>query len=335
MWRKSFLLTLLIALSIFRSEAQVWVDTVGKPYRLRWNEYALRPSPKRIAGVTTGCTAAFGLALAGLSVAWYGRYERGNFRWFDDGREWNQIDKTGHIFAPYFIANWTYDMYRWAGVSNQKAAIASGILGMGFISAIEVLDGFSVKWGASWSDLAANGAGALLSSGQYLLWGEQRILLKYSLHEVQYTDPELRQRAQQLYGRSFGERILKDYNGITMWLSFNLHSFNKKIKPTWLNIAVGYGAGNMYGGFENKWTDEIGVVHDRSDVKRYRKFLLSIDADLTRIPVRSKGLRTFLKVLNIVKLPMPALEFNTLGQFVIHPLYFLNWEYPIVIPMKK
>lgn len=331
----SFLLPIFFSLCFFSLQAQMWVDTVGRSFKTHWSERSAQPNPYRITGVSVGCSAAFGAALAGLSIAWYGKYDKGPFHWFDDGKEWNQIDKTGHVFAPYFIANWTYDMYRWAGVNNRNAAIASGILGMGFISAIEVLDGFSAKWGASWSDLAANGAGALLSTGQYLLWGEQRILLKYSFHEVRYPERELRDRAQQLFGQQFGERILKDYNGITMWLSINLHSFNHRIKPAWLNLAIGYGAGNMYGGFENKWTDREGKEHDRTDVQRYRKFLISIDADFTRIPVKSKGLRTFLRILNIVKLPMPALEFNTLGQFVLHPMYFLNWEYPIVIPMKK
>ena len=53
------------------------------------------------------------------------------------------------------------------------------------------------------------------------------------------------------------ERMLKDYNGQTYWLSANLKSFFQGSNiPAWLNVAVGYGADGMFGGFENKWIDE-------------------------------------------------------------------------------
>ena len=171
----------------------------------------------------------------------------------------------------------------------------------------------------------------LVFNRQYLIWKEQRISIKYSLHAVNYTRGELRNRADDLYGTSLGEKILKDYNGITTWLSFNLYSFNHNIKPKWLNIAVGYGAGNMYGGFENTWTDKAGVFHDRRDVKRYRKFFISLDADFTKFKTNSKAGKMILGILNIVKLPMPALEFNTLGQVVFHPMYFLNLDVPLYL----
>jgi hypothetical protein len=59
--------------------------------------------------------------------------------------------------------------------------------------------------------------------------------------------------------------------------------------------------------------------------------VISIDADFTKIPTRTRTGRVLLGLLNTIKLPAPALEFNTLGQVVFHPLYFLNWEVPLYI----
>lgn len=286
---------------------------------------------KRLTGVTVGTVGVYSAFMAIVGVEWYGKQPNGKFHWFSDEREWNQIDKAGHFFVPYFTTTFTYNMLRWSGMKNTPAALTAGAFGFLSLAAIEIPDGMSNKYGASWSDLVFNFGGAALATTQYLIWKEQRITIKYSLHAVDYPKGELRDRANELYGSSFGEKILKDYNGITTWVSFNLYSFNHNIKPKWLNIAFGYGAGNMYGGFENKWTDKNGVYHDRSDVKRYRKFFISLDADFTKFKTNTKAGKMVLGILNIVKLPMPALEFNTLGQVVFHPMYFLNLDVPLYL----
>jgi hypothetical protein len=284
---------------------------------------------KRLIGVTTGTVGAYTAVMTGVGFVWYGKMKLSKFHWFDDSKEWLQIDKTGHFFAPYMVTTYSYNMLRWSGMKNTPAALIAGAFGFVSMSAVEIPDGLSEKYGASWSDIVFNFAGSALATTQYLIWKEQRITTKFSFHAVNYPRGELRERAESLYGKSFIERVLKDYNGTTMWLSFNLYSFNHKIKPEWLNVAFGYAAGNMYGGFENKWTDKNGVMHDRSDLKRYRRFFISVDADYTKFRTRSKAGKAILGVLNVIKLPMPAIEFNTLGQVVFHPMYFLNLEVPV------
>lgn len=301
------------------------------PFKKSFLDFPEKVNKKRLAGVSIGTVGLYSAIMVGVGIEWYGKQSLGKFHWFNDSREWNQIDKVGHFYVPYFVTTATYNMLRWSGMKNTPAALAAGAFGFISMSAIEIPDGFSNKYGASWSDLIFNFGGAALATAQYLAWKEQRITIKYSLHAVNYPQGDLRQRANELYGTSFAEKILKDYNGITMWASINLYSFNHRIKPRWLNIAIGYGAGNMYGGFENKWTDKNGVYHDRSDVKRYRKFLISIDADFTKFKTRSKAGKVVLGILNIVKLPMPALEFNTLGQVIFHPMYFLNLDVPLYL----
>ena len=98
-------------------------------------------------------------------------------------------------------------------------------------------------------------------------------------------------------------------------------------------MAFGYGAQNMYGGFENKWCAEGGAddliencppdkIIDRTDIQRIRQFYLSADIDWTRIPTKSKALKTFFSLLNIIKIPFPAIEFNTARQVKWHWLMF-------------
>ena len=92
--------------------------------------------------------------------------------------------------------------------------------------------------------------------------------------------------------------------------------------PGWLNIAFGYGAEGMLGGFENKWTDKNNAVQTRYDIERNRQFYISPDIDFTRIKTNSKSLRTLFSVLNCIKVPAPALMINSKGKLKAYAVYF-------------
>ena len=142
----------------------------------------------------------------------------------------------------------------------------------------------------------------------------------------------LRDRADELYGTGAIEQLLKDYNRQAYWLSINTASFFPgQQRAKWLNVAIGYGAGGMYGGFENLWENNDGMEMDYSAVRRYRQFFLSVDIDMMRIPTRSKGAKVAFYILNVFKMPAPAIEINTMGEIIFHPMYFLNWDVPIYI----
>jgi hypothetical protein len=152
--------------------------------------------------------------------------------------------------------------------------------------------------------------------------------MKFSTAPVSYPT-SVQQRADDLYGTSFAERMLKDYNGQVYWLSVNPRSFmnDQSSFPGWLNIAAGYGAGGMLGGFENAWTDEAtGKLLTRHDIARYRKFYFAPDLDLTRIKTESRALQLAFVLLNIVKFPAPAIEINTLGEIRFHPMLYANYS---------
>ncbi len=255
-----------------------------------------------------------------LDHAWYSGYSRMGFHFFDDLPEWNQMDKAGHIWTTYQVSRATTEMWKWAGLSRHKAAVLGTASGMVYQGIIELQDAYSAEWGFSWSDIAANALGAGGFLAQELGWQEQRIQVKFSYWPMQHP-PVLRDRRNQLFGAKATERIVKDYNAQIYWLSGNLSSFLPESRlPRWLNVSMGYGAGGLYGGRSNSWTDTAGVVHDYASIQRLRKFYLSLDADLTRIPTNSKLLRTVFFVLNAVKLPAPAMEFNNGGNIRFHLL---------------
>jgi hypothetical protein len=257
-----------------------------------------------------------------LNQAWYSQYQRVGFHLFDDWGEWMQMDKAGHALSTYAGSRVAADCWRWAGMDRRKASWTASLSSMGYLTMVEILDGFSEKWGFSPGDMIFNAAGAGLFLSQELAWGEQRVKMKLGYRPVSY-ESSLHQRVDALFGTSPSERFLKDYNGQTIWLSGNIRSFLPSAPvPNWLNIAIGHGARSMLGGRENRWEDNSGALTDRSDILRYRRFFLSLDVDLSRIPVRNRFLRSAMSVINIVKIPAPALEIDGRGRIRGHLLYF-------------
>jgi len=252
----------------------------------------------------------YGGSLIILNNTWYKNYPKTSFQTFNDSREWLQMDKAGHAWTAYNTGKASTAMWKWAGLSNKSATLLGGLSGTAYLTVIEILDGHSAEWGWSWADMGANLAGSGLFIGQQLGWGEQRIQFKFSFHRMNYGEPSLDERAGELFGNTWYERMLKDYNGQTYWLSANLKSFFPKSKiPAWLNIAVGYGADGMYGGFENLAFDENNnIIFDRRDIPRRRQFYISPDIDFTKIPTRSKFLKTVFSGLNAFKFPAPTLQ---------------------------
>lgn len=279
------------------------------------------PDKTKVWVVASAQSALWAGSFVALNQAWYADYPKQPFHFFNDLPEWQQMDKAGHVWTAYQISRVSGDIWRWTGINERKAIWLGGISGVAYQSIIEILDGFSAEWGFSMWDMTANviGSGAYVS--QQLLWKEQRIAIKFSYLPYQYPADQ-RSRATELFGEGI-EAVLKDYNSQTYWISANLHSFFPQSRiPRWLNLAIGYNARVMLGGRENIWTDENGQTIDRSDVDRYRRFFLSIDMDLTKIPTKKKWLKTVFSAVNVIKIPAPALELNTNGGIRFHGLYF-------------
>ncbi len=242
-------------------------------------------------------------ALIGLNELWYADFERSKFQTINDNAEWLQMDKVGHVFTAYQLGKHGANLLNWGGVRKKDQLIYGATLGFGFLTAVEVLDGYSNEWGFSWGDVGANALGTGLYVSQELLWNEQRIDVKFSFQQTNYAS----QRPDKL-GKSFFEQVLKDYNGQTYWLSFNLHSFFKDSKiPKWLNVALGYSGEGMLTGIE------VADNQLLTTNQRYRQYFLSLDVNLTKIRTNSALLRSIFSIFNMIKIPFPSLEINKNG----------------------
>lgn len=281
------------------------------------------PNKKRVKLVTIANAVGYGGTMAGLYSAWYSNYPQSGFHFFDDNNEWKQVDKVGHSYSAYIESYGSMEMWKWAGLSRRKSAWIGSLSALGYQTIIETLDGFSSEWGWSWGDMAANTFGSGLLLGQELAWNEQRVKFKFSFHQRNYETDELNRRADFIYGSSWQERMIKDYNGQTYWLSANLKSFMPKSNlPAWLSVAFGYGADGMFGAEENYSKDNNSPYFDRRDIRRYRQYYISPDIDLTKIRTKSRFVKLALGFLNAFKFPAPSLEYNSKGQVLFHWLHF-------------
>jgi hypothetical protein len=265
-----------------------------------------------------GTTAAVtGSSLVYLQGVWYSQYNSGKFHFFNDDNEWYGMDKCGHFYTNFQLSGLMIQTFKWAGFNKPKQLWIGGTLGFGYMTAVEVMDGYSSGWGFSWGDMAANAGGTLLSIGQYALWNEARINLKFS-----FWPNDIAKYNPQLLGSTPGQQFLKNYNAQTYWLSVSPFAFCKKESklPKWLAVSFGYGADGMLNGDynHNVIMDEDGNV---INFNRSPQYYFSLDIDFSKIKTRSKVLKTLFSAVNLLKVPFPTLEFQN-GKTKFHYLYF-------------
>lgn len=272
---------------------------------------------KRLNTVIITSSGLYATTLGVLYLGWYAGQDATAFHFIDDSHYWLQVDKAGHFTTAYNFSNYGFWTLRWSGVNNKKAAWYGGLMGFGAMTVIEILDGFSPSYGASWYDLTANALGTGLFVSQQLLWKEQRFRMKFSYHPTDFA-----QYNPEQLGENSLQRMLKDYNGHTYWFSMNIQSFLKDESgfPAWINVALGYGADGMLHPISNPEFDENG--DPLPEFNRVRQYYLSMDIDWTKIKTHSAFLRFVFKGLSFVKLPFPTLEYNSENQFVFHWMYF-------------
>ncbi|MEJ7646648.1 MAG: DUF2279 domain-containing protein [Chryseolinea sp.] len=262
---------------------------------------------RRLTAVSVGAAVAYGITLASLDHLWYDDKPKQSFRFFNDNSEWNQVDKLGHLYSAFYLSYTAASALRWCNLKPSKADLIGSLAGFVVMVPIELLDGFSMDYGASGGDLLANAAGSALYLGQKLWWNEVRIYPKFSFHQTHYAP-----KRPDILGESLPAEIFKDYNGQTYWACFDMDKFIRF--PRWLNLAVGYGAEGMI----------YARDHQNADAgypQSYRQYFLSIDFDLRAIKTRSKFVKGLIFVASMIKLPAPTVEFTKKGA-KLHALYF-------------
>lgn len=246
------------------------------------------------------------ISMVGLNEVWYKENARNRFHFFNDNREWKQVDKVGHFYSSFYISALSARSVNQCGISSSKSALIGTLTGFAALLTIEVFDGYSAAYGASAGDLLANAGGSSFYWLQQNLWNEVRLQPKFSFHRSDYAS--LR---PTVLGDSFSKELLKDYNGQTYWLSIDVDTFIRF--PKWLNLAVGYGAEKMIYARDNQ-NQLVGFTP-------IRQYYLAFDLDLTSINTRSRFLKSVFTLLSAIKFPAPTCTVTKEG-ISFHPFYF-------------
>lgn len=268
--------------------------------------------------LTTGIVGGSAAYLGATAYLFHSIYEDDNFEpfhFYNDSRSFLQVDKLQHIFGTYAATYAGYNFFHSAGLNREKSLFYSGSLGFLLAVPKEIFDGFLDGTGFSVFDFTANLIGSAFFTGQELLFRDQIMKIKFSFHRSEYAE-----QSNGYLGRNILDSYFNDYNGHTYWLSINANKLMMKDKlPPWLNIAAGYSANGMFGAFENIDSYRSVII---PETERYRQYLISLDVDWPKINTQSGFLNTMCKLLVFIKLPFPALEFNSKGEFKGHWIYF-------------
>jgi hypothetical protein len=267
---------------------------------------------KNITMITATSAAAVVGTYTTLGYFWYANQPKSNFHFFNDNQEWMQMDKLGHAMSAFAISETAVKTLSSVGVHRQKSIWIGSAVGLVFQTPIEIFDGYMKNYGASWGDEIANITGSGLVLGQYLLWNDIRIHPKFIYHKSNF--PELSPQ-KGLLGNHWSNYWLKDYNGQTYWLSFDIHKFLKHDNkfPKWLNIAIGTGASNM---LRAQFED-----NEQLNYTPYRRYFIAFDLNLQAIKSKSKIVNACLHTLNYIRIPLPTIEYNTVNGFKGHWWY--------------
>ncbi len=212
-----------------------------------------------------------------------------DFKWKDS--YCGHIDKLGHIYSSKMLSEQITDLSRWIGFSHNTSHWIGPILSSLMLLEIEVYDGFFKEWGFSLADFAANEVGAFAPMLRDKIPYADNFQFKFSYSASKQPNTET--------------AFIKDYAGMTYWLSWNVRSVMpakfKTFYPAWLNVALGYGISKQAHG----------------EIELY----LSPDINWEKMPIGNSDWTTFVKrLLNYFHFPCITYQIQPKSQFYL--LYF-------------
>ena len=242
----------------------------------------------RNAKIVAGSEAVvYAGSMFGLHQLWFKDCPWVGIHTINDNGDWLQMDKLGHATTSYHISLVGAESMRLAGLGSKPSALYGGAFSLLYMTTIEIMDAGHQDWGFSWGDMIADASGITLYTAQQLLWEEQRISLKYSFHPTEYA-----QYNPEELGNNLISQALKDYNGITIWATFNIKELlldSDSGFPEWLTVDLGYGGKGMV------------APQPTPDFQRVRQFYLAPGVDLAKLPVRNRYFKAFLRALSFSK----------------------------------
>ncbi|MCU0448943.1 MAG: YfiM family protein [Bernardetiaceae bacterium] len=273
-----------------------------------------RPAPAPLAGrrrfLRAGAAVAYGGTLWALGKLWYEQPSE-EFHWFDDNAQWQQMDKVGHAYSAFQLSRLAQGLAQWAGVPPASALAQAPVWGWAALAPIEWLDGRQPGYGASPGDLLANTLGAVLYFAQARWLPAADLQARFA-----FWPSTLATARPERLGRHLGERLIKDYNGQTYWLSVGgnwlLRPWRnpedaEPEKPTPWRLAIGYGAGGLvYGQPQQNLAQGYGA---------FRRFFVGVDLDWAYVQqslgLTGPGWQAAFFAAQAYRCPAPALLWAT------------------------
>lgn len=261
---------------------------------------------KRLIGSSVSIASIYVGSIVSLQQVWYKESFQKEFHFFNDGKNWLQMDKAGHVFTAYNLSSILSGNFRWNGIKTKNSNLIGSAIGVSYLTSLEIMDGYSKDWGFSWWDMASNVGGAALFMGQEYAFSKQIFIPKFSFHTTKYASVR-----PEVLGSNFQEQLLKDYNGQTYWLSFSPGNLGIKSFPKWLCLSFGYSADEKL----------VGNAEVFQNYNSKREFLLSLDIDLNELNIKNEFWKKVLKQVNVIKIPFPAVYIKD-SKFGLSPIYF-------------
>lgn len=253
---------------------------------------------------TIGTSVLGGGSLGYLATVWYKPGSGSAFHTFNDWPEWGRMDKIGHACTSFWIAEGLHTLALKSGFSASRSRWLAAGIPMAYMTGIEVMDGFSKDWGFSWGDMAANASGLSLFLLEQHFPAFQHLQLKYS-----YKAGPWNAYRTDVFGTSVAQRMLKNYNEQTYWLSISLHPL-WPTWPNWLGLALGYSIEGYVGGRDNQWINQ-GQLIAYPEAWRSPEFCMSLDLNLVKLSKKYSWLKPLATGFGWIKIPFPTVVWQS------------------------
>jgi hypothetical protein len=226
-----------------------------------------------------------------------------SFRIRDNFDESLSANYGGHFIGGYFVSYVSEQALLASGVSLKLAPIYGAIMGLGYQTYVEVLDGYGTDFSLSPFEVYSQTLGCVYYAASQYWPGLQDFSPKANYYPSQWMGD---------LPKAGSLTPIDDYSAWNFWLSTNIKDLTGwSFWPSWLNIAEGYGARNL------------------GDPGERRVVSLALDYDLVKIlPDGSPQWNWWRQTLDFLKLPAPGLEWDiTRGGKSIGVYFYLAYPF--------
>ncbi len=241
--------------------------------------------------------------------------ETGSFHFLEDIQYALWVDKFGHFYGGYSTSYLFTEAFITSGFGWELSNILGSVMGLGYMTYIEVLDGYSKGFGFSPTDYYFDVFGAGFYLAQYYVPVLQNFNPKFMYVNHKWIGEKDRQPH---------ESFIDNYSTQTFWMSINIQNLFggvvAKYVPEWLELSIGYAAYSLcyppLGGCDPSVSEPVSY-----DAWGNRKIIVSVDYNLVKLlPDGPPFWNWFKQNFKLFKLPAPAIEFGKTTKFyLIYP----------------